>query len=335
MREGPETDLAVDSDSDYEESSKLTDVSEEYTTPQTPKRGTTDSSASAQARQAALKELYMHEVLALISCFLFPVLGAYLLHGIRGQLTRPSEGLVSNYNLTIFILGAEVRPLRHLIRLIQARTLHLQRIVNVNPYREGIPPPPSAAPPPGSPPAEFEELIRRLDDLESRADAADVTAEQIVGSEAKATKRADARREKDNLVRELRTTIQPELDTLARALRRTHKQQGLFAAQVESKFRVTDHRLNDALSLAAAAARNSRTVWTFMAWLFDWVMFVILLPLQILVQLGSWPVGIVFSLFNRGERSSGVAKNRRFLRTSKPSTQSKPGIERGQRVSRR
>ena len=61
------------------------------------------------AHEAATNELYTHEVLALLSCFLFPLLGAYLLHTIRSQLSRPSEGLVSNYNLTIFLLASELR----------------------------------------------------------------------------------------------------------------------------------------------------------------------------------------------------------------------------------
>lgn len=35
---------------------------------------------------------------------------------------------MSNYNLTIFLLAAEIRPAAHLLRLLQARTLYLQRV---------------------------------------------------------------------------------------------------------------------------------------------------------------------------------------------------------------
>ncbi|OAA55588.1 hypothetical protein SPI_08272 [Niveomyces insectorum RCEF 264] len=49
---------------------------------------------------------------------------------------------------------------------------------------------------------------------------------------------ADTRRTREQLVRDVRAQVQPELDALARALRRTHKQQalleGLVAAQVRS-----------------------------------------------------------------------------------------------------
>ncbi len=118
-------------------------------------------------RGRALGELYIHEVTALVCCFVFPVVGAYLLHAIRNQLSRPSEGLVSNYNLTIFLLAAEIHPLSHLIKLVQARTLHLQRVVNASPFKRE--PAPTAA--------EVEELVRRLDSLESRADSGELAAQ--------------------------------------------------------------------------------------------------------------------------------------------------------------
>src|SRR4051812_18543061 len=110
----------------------------------------------APAQEAAMKELYKHELLALLSCFLFPLIGAYMLHGIRSQLSRPSEGLVSNYNLTIFLLASELRPMAHLAKLIQSRTLHLQRVVNTNPYLNL------------KQTGDIRALTRRLEDLEAR-----------------------------------------------------------------------------------------------------------------------------------------------------------------------
>ena len=65
----------------------------------------------------------MHEMMALAWCFAFPALSSYLLHTIRGQLSRPSEGLVSDYNLTIFLFAAELRPISHLIGMVRARTV--------------------------------------------------------------------------------------------------------------------------------------------------------------------------------------------------------------------
>jgi hypothetical protein len=92
-------------------------------------RQSTERTNTSQEQEDAAANLRQHEMLALVSTFLFPAGAAYLLHVIRGQLSRPSEGLVSDYNLTIFLLAAEIRPIRQLIRLFTHRTIHLQRIV--------------------------------------------------------------------------------------------------------------------------------------------------------------------------------------------------------------
>lgn len=255
-----------------------------------------------------MKELFRHEVLALLSCFVTPIIGAYLLHALRSQLTRPSEGLVSNFNLAVFILAAEVRPLRHFLQLVQARTLHLQRIVHANPYREEE--------------ERYRErreqeeqeqnqqladLLHRFESLEHQTaaavSAAAVAATAAASSSKPASKQhtsstsyfpsptsppsppsptnglastpdgsnrksagakafhrspSDVKRDRDQLLRDVRAQMQPELDTLARALRRTHKQQTLLEGQVVAKFRTTDQRLTDAMSLASAAAGGGR-----------------------------------------------------------------------------
>ncbi|KAJ9643077.1 hypothetical protein H2199_004600 [Coniosporium tulheliwenetii] len=87
-------------------------------------------SAHDEHAQEAAEELRRNELTALTLCFLGPLLGAYLLHTIRGQLSRPSEGLVSNFNLTIFILAAELRPFSHLINLQYDRVAHLQHVLD-------------------------------------------------------------------------------------------------------------------------------------------------------------------------------------------------------------
>ncbi|CAK7223509.1 hypothetical protein SBRCBS47491_005229 [Sporothrix bragantina] len=256
-----------------------------------------------QTRQeAALRELYRHEVLALLSCFAFPVLGAFLLHALRSQLTRPSEGLISDFNLTVFILAAEVRPLRHFLQLVQARTLHLQRIVHANPYREEEEQyRERRAQEEQEQNQVLSELLGRFESLEQQtmaasAAAAAATATVAAASTSKAPPNphhnlsspstatsyfsstptsppsppstspkplrrspSESKRDRDQLVREVRAQLQPELDTLARALRRTHKQQTMLETQVVAKFRATDQRLNDAVSLASAAASGGRS----------------------------------------------------------------------------
>ena len=303
MIEELDREVAIDTDSEDEMESSLGDAPEDApateaaSTPPPPPAPKKSGQAAAEAdlrkmqtREAALKSLYRHEMLALLSCVVAPLLGAYMLHAIRGQLTRPSEGLVSNFNLTIFVLGAELRPLRHMIRLIHARTLHLQRIVQAHP-----PPPARPAAAAGPDPtlvARLDVLAKRLDELESRVDGADYavikkpdTSEAGKKQHPPASARAESRRERDVLLRDLRAQVQPDLDTLARALRRSHKQQLLLAAEVEARLRAADKRADDAAVLAAAAARRGGPALFLAAasWFAGQLLSVALLPAQVMV----------------------------------------------------
>ena len=80
--------------------------------------------------EAATIKLRRTELLALASCFVSPLIGGYLLHYIREFLSRPSEGLVSTFNITLFVLAAELRPAMKLMEMIKQRSLHLQKIVH-------------------------------------------------------------------------------------------------------------------------------------------------------------------------------------------------------------
>ena len=141
------------------------------------RKGSTEQSqdSSSSQQKAAASELRTHELLALLSCFLGPICGAWLLHAIRFQLSRPSEGLVSDYNLSIFLLAAEIRPVSHVLTLVQSRTMYLQRIMATNPH---APQPAETTVP--------KELIARLDELEAHAASA-VTEAKTKAEELKAS----------------------------------------------------------------------------------------------------------------------------------------------------
>jgi hypothetical protein len=234
------------------------------------------------AHEAATNELYTHEMLALLSCFLFPIFGAYLLHTIRSQLTRPSEGLVSNYNLTIFLLASELRPMAHLVKLIQSRTLHLQRVIASNPYDTVN----------GRSVGDLKDFTRRLEDLEAR----NSIAEAPQNSELTLSGKQSA-----VLTAEVRRTLQPDLDALNRAVRRYEKRATLQAFQTESRLHELEARLNDAISLAAAAANSGQRQRGFTGIIIEWVATAIVLPLQAFGTLASLPFKATMALFNLGK----------------------------------
>lgn len=255
----------------------------------------------ARSHEAVVNELYIHEVLALISCFLGPVLGAYILHAIRAQLTRPSEGLLTDFNITVFLLAAELRPISHAMKLVQARTLHLQRIVQSTPVEPTMM-------------AKFEEMRLRLAQLECRATATEeATAASLASSTQQVRQQGDgpsSSKQEAALVREVRNAIQPELDALNRAVRRYERKATVLALQTESRLGVVDMRLNDAVSLAAAAAaRQTHTSnWgmsALLAWITNGIMTIVMMPYHIAMYFLIWPFRTVAGLcFSKGSRSS-------------------------------
>lgn len=249
-------------------------------------------------------ELRAHELLALLSCFLFPVAGAYLLHAIRSQLSRPSEGLVSNYNLTIFLLAAELRPTAHLFRMLQARTLYLQRTGVANPYKE-----------PAS--KTLVSLVRRVETLEAGPIANGSTHGN---TDAESNSKSAAM-----LTAEVRRSLQPDVDALNRAVRRYEKRATLQTMQTESRLQDLEARLNDAISLAAVAAHNGQQRRQgYGATLFDWACAAIVLPVRALFSLLTVPamasskaVGLGQTLIKRRrnqQNQSPEAKYRAYTR---------------------
>ncbi|KAM3536574.1 hypothetical protein MY4038_000029 [Beauveria bassiana] len=261
----------------------------------TPEKQTTTSAT----QQSALSELYLHEVTALVSCFSLPLISAFLLHMIRSQLSRPSEGLVSNYNLTIFILVSEVRVLSHMIKLVQARTLHLQRVVHSDPF--------GALPAANS--LRINAILERLDGLESEAAA---SRNAVLAEENEAEPDGDQETAKAAqeavLAKDIRNAIQPELDALNRAVRRYEKKSTLLQSHVDAHFAAMDARVQDAIALAAVAAKNSARS-SILVRGFDAVVAMVLFPFNAVLKLLLLPIQWLFSLTRGGGRKKKKKQN--------------------------
>ena len=245
------------------------------------------------AAEDAQKELQAHELLALISCFLCPMAGAWLLHAIRSQLSRPSEGLVSNYNLTVFLLAAEVRPASHLIKMIQGRTLYLQRVANTNSTNQ-----PSDST--FTPSTDLIDLTKRLEDLETHVADSALKAEKQQATNtdpSPSTNPTDPlpASTTDQITTTVRTSLQSDLDALNRAVRKYEKRTTLTTLQTEQRLQDLESRLQDALVLAAAAQRSvaKRPDDNFLLVLLNWVSAAIVLPMQVGWEMATVPMRAV------------------------------------------
>jgi hypothetical protein len=255
--------------------------------------GNTRSRSRLQSK--ASDELYHHEIFALGSCLLFPALGAYLLHAIRTQLSRPSEGLVSNFNLTVFLLASEVRPLAHLVKLVQKRTLHLQRIVNENPYNED-----TVAP--------LTLLSKKIEELEARLVAQ--TQPPTPGTPLSPVEKGNTV-DTESTITSVRASLQPDLDALNRAVRRYEKRATLQTMQTEARLIDLDNRMADALTLAAAGSRQTLggQRQSFSGILFEWACALVVLPIQVGWGVVTFPKTVITRIWRSWEKKD--AKGRR------------------------
>lgn len=265
---------------------------------------------------AASEELQIHELVALASCFIFPMIGTWLLHTIRSKLSRPSEGLVSNYNLTIFLLAAEIRPFAHLLRMVQARTLHLQRTVSSSSYVEDK-----------IDASKVADLSKRLEELETHV--AEAAAERLSAdpSNAEQSSSSQPQEEQDNQVQslvsqastEIRKNIQPEIDALNRAVRRYEKRTAVSSFETDTRFQALEAQVRDAVSLADAAQRPNKIKRRgFMSVFLNWVYAVTFVPVQIFLTLTGLPCRVV----------TRCLEYCRFFFTRKPVTSSSSPTER-------
>ncbi|KAJ5908283.1 hypothetical protein N7495_000965 [Penicillium taxi] len=232
------------------------------------------------AGATASRELLIHELAALASCFIFPIIGTWVLHAIRSSLSRPSEGLVSNYNLTIFLLAAEVRPFAHLLKLVQARTLHLQRIV-ASSSEDHIDP------------SKVQDLTKRLEELEAHV-AETAAARLNATSENELTPSPTQPSDAPSIVIqasvEARRALQPDIEALNRAVRRYEKRLAFSSLQCDTRYHSLESQARDTLALAAAAQRSSASKRQNNAMvLIDWACACIVVPSQFAISLLNLP----------------------------------------------
>ncbi|KAF2417238.1 hypothetical protein EJ08DRAFT_703439 [Tothia fuscella] len=239
---------------------------------------------------AAVKTLQSDENMAFFACFFSPVAVAYLLHTIRPYLSRPSGGIVSNSNLTLFVLAAEVRPFLHLSSLIEARTMRLQRVVTSFPR------------PVDNKQDQIDALTRRVEEVEART---------TLGSPPSSDKDRNVSLD-PSIEKNVRQSLQPQLDALNRAVRGYEKRARTQAMVMEARLQDLESRLRDALSLAAAASRNNQQRPGVFLFLLDHLSNLMMAPFEVFAKLVLWPLHLL------GESYQFLFGPRRKKRRAKP-----------------
>lgn len=250
----------------------------------------------------AERDLRRQELLALFATFVFPLVAAYLLHVIRSQLSRPSTSLVSDYNLSIFLLAAEIRPCRQLVRLVIDRTLYLQRTVTgqEDPFTSAI-----------EEAKAVQVLTKRLSELEAR-----LSDHQILPPTISIAQKADV----NELSTELRKRYEPRVEGLERAVRRYEKRQTTQTLLTEQRLQSLETRLQEALSLAAVAAQHSQqrgviatlleTVATLFTWPIKAAWLICVWPLQVAEEVYAKAKDAIFGFITQKPRKRTSSRQR-------------------------
>ncbi|KAI7319033.1 hypothetical protein KC315_g9867 [Hortaea werneckii] len=235
-----------------------------------------------EKRVDASADLRKQELLALLATFIFPALSAYLLHVIRAQLSRPSTGLVSDYNLSIFFLAAEIKPCRQLARLVANRTLHLQRTVTglEDPFASTLQDKSTIA-----------DLTNRITDLEAK-----MSEHNILPQTISLAQKTDVH----ELSAELRKRYEPRIDGLERAVRRYEKRTVALTMATEARLQQLETQLQDALSLAAVAAQHNERSSPFRS-LWETTVAIIIWPFKTAWNICVWPIVKIEDLYEKGK----------------------------------
>ncbi|CCG81870.1 Putative uncharacterized protein [Taphrina deformans PYCC 5710] len=167
-------------------------------------------------RQVAVdKKLRNAEIQAFGGLLLGPLLGAGLLNYVRGSMARPANGLITNFNITVFVLAAELRPLRIAYGYLNHRSEVLQEeLIDVVP-------------------SQYEELVRKVEDLEARF-------EERKSSPNGQTRSDPWQSGSDTPVRD-----DAEITQIKFALRKFEKHDAQLKAEYENKLYALERKLAD------------------------------------------------------------------------------------------
>ncbi|KAI8366325.1 hypothetical protein EDC96DRAFT_508564 [Choanephora cucurbitarum] len=93
---------------------------------QTPmKKACLMSEKEKEKNRAIQKELNRHELAGLAWVVLSPAIAGYTLHYSRYLLSN-FDHYISSFNIGVFILAASIKPVTHILTLLQGRTMFLQ-----------------------------------------------------------------------------------------------------------------------------------------------------------------------------------------------------------------
>lgn len=205
----------------------------------------------SEKQKVIAQQLQNAQLHAFGGLLLSPLLGACLLDYIRASLARPANGLITNFNITVFVLAAELRPLKIAYEYLNGRAEYLQeQLVDVVPSR-------------------YQELVNKVEALEARLSQGTLPEQHIDSHRGVSTPNALSKEGTD-------------LNQIKYALRKFEKHEAQLRLEYEAKFYSLERQFADLGARSRPVTSNTQVLYRISQ-------AVILLPARLSWQIISLP----------------------------------------------
>lgn len=219
-------------------------------------RRSTSRAHASETGEMTLEQKHAYEALrratanAFCGLVLGPLLGAALLHYIRSALDRPANGLITNFNIGVFVLAAEIRPMRIAYRYLLNKSDDLQqRLVDAprsqyDQLRDQV----------GLLHEQIERLQRELDHYQT---GGGTNADGNVNGKATVGRRESAAAAAAQVQAVASAAAQEEVEALKRAMRRYERHEQQLKDQWEERLQLLELSVSRQRDNSASPLRSS------------------------------------------------------------------------------
>ncbi|KAK9457257.1 hypothetical protein V1511DRAFT_493140 [Dipodascopsis uninucleata] len=203
----------------------------------TEKRQTQD--AIERRREESARVLANWELLALISCFAGPVIGGIMLHYFREIMVVSGTGLVSDFNITLFVATACLRGVLLVIEFVRRRITHEHSLAQ-EPSKSRV-----------------DGLDRRLIHLEDWSRRAEQNVVAIRGIQAELSAKTSALRKERKSMATTDPQILCEIETMMKNARAHEKNEAMLISDINFRIGELEQAIRSIMLSSKAHNTNS------------------------------------------------------------------------------
>lgn len=230
---------------------------------------TSDRERMTERQREVSSQLRYAQAQAFGGLILGPLLGAGLLHYVRNTMARPANGLITNFNITVFVLAAELRPLKIAYKYLDSRSEELQEeLVDVIPGR-------------------YEDLLKKVRSLEDRLGEVQSSSERNARTSSHEVANGFAQSKHDAT----------GVEDLKHALRRFERHESQLQQHYEQRLYALERKLTD-------LGHSSPTAKTGRSGIYHLIQSCFLLPIEVGLATVTLPIRALHRILSLGAKKT-------------------------------